>query len=59
VIDPVGRIVARLGLGLEGVLDSGLPAAMPPTIYARAGDFPIMIILAAAWLFVIRRRTAK
>jgi apolipoprotein N-acyltransferase len=59
VIDPVGRMVARLGLGLEGVLDSGLPAAMPPTIYARAGDFPIMIILAAAWLFVIRRRTAK
>ncbi|WP_298260822.1 apolipoprotein N-acyltransferase [Bradyrhizobium sp.] len=59
VIDPMGRIVARLGLGLEGVLDSGLPAAIPPTIYARAGDIPILIILAAAWLFVIRRRTAK
>ena len=59
VIDPLGRMVARLGLGLEGVLDSGLPAAIPPTIYARAGDFPIMIVLAAGWLFVIRRRTAK
>jgi apolipoprotein N-acyltransferase len=59
VIDPVGRTVARLGLGLEGVLDSGLPAAIPPTAYARAGDIPIMIVLAAAWLFVIRRRTAK
>jgi apolipoprotein N-acyltransferase len=59
VIDPVGRTVASLGLGLEGVLDSGLPAAIPPTAYARAGDIPIMIILAAAWLFVIRRRTAK
>src|SRR6202020_843111 len=30
VIDPLGRIVARLGLGLEGVLDSGLPSAIPP-----------------------------
>jgi apolipoprotein N-acyltransferase len=59
VIDPLGRVVARLGLGLEGVLDSGLPAAIPPTPYARAGDVPIMIILAAAWLYVIRRRGAK
>jgi len=59
VIDPLGRVVARLGLGQEGVLDSGLPAAIPPTPYARAGDIPLLIILAAAWLFVIRRRTAK
>jgi apolipoprotein N-acyltransferase len=59
VIDPLGRFVARLGLGLEGVLDSSLPAAIPPTIYARTGDVPVIIILAAAWLFVIRRRTAK
>jgi apolipoprotein N-acyltransferase len=59
VVDPLGRVVARLGLGLEGVLDSGLPAAIPPTPYARAGDIPIVVILAAAWLFVIRRRTAK
>ena len=59
VIDPLGRIVSRLGLGIEGVLDSGLPAAIPPTPYARAGDLPIIIILVAAWLFVIRRRIAK
>ena len=59
VIDPLGRIVARLGLGVEGVLDSPLPAAIPPTPYARAGDLPVLIILAAAWLFVIRRRIAK
>jgi len=59
VIDPFGRVVARLGLGLEGVLDSGLPAAIPPTPYARAGDIPTVVILAVAWLFVFRRRTAK
>jgi apolipoprotein N-acyltransferase len=59
VIDPMGRVVARLGLGLEGVLDSTLPAAIPPTPYARAGDIPAAIILAAAWLFVIRRRATK
>jgi apolipoprotein N-acyltransferase len=59
VIDPMGRVVARLGLGLEGVLDSGLPAAIPPTPYARAGDIPILFMLAVAWIFVITRRTAK
>jgi apolipoprotein N-acyltransferase len=59
VIDPMGRIVARLGLGLEGVLDSSLPAAIPPTIYARTGDIPVAIMVAAALIFVIRRRVAR
>jgi apolipoprotein N-acyltransferase len=59
VIDPLGRIVARLGLGVEGVLDSGLPSAIAPTIYARNGDIPAAIIVAAALLFAIRRRSLK
>jgi apolipoprotein N-acyltransferase len=59
VIDPVGRIVARLGLGIEGVLDSPLPSAIAPTVYARSGDIPAAIIIAAAVIFVIRRRGGK
>jgi apolipoprotein N-acyltransferase len=59
VIDPVGRVVARLGLGVEGVLDSSLPSAIAPTIYARTGDIPVAIMIAAALLFVIRRRASK
>ena len=59
VIDPSGRIVARLGLGLEGVLDSGLPSAIPPTIYARAGDIPAAIIVAVALMLAISRRARK
>jgi apolipoprotein N-acyltransferase len=59
VIDPVGRIVARLGLGVEGVLDASLPAATSPTIYARTGDSPAAILVAAALIFVIRRRATK
>src|SRR5215213_9782173 len=46
VIDPLGRVVARLGLGVEGVLDSTLPAAIAPTVYARTRDLPAAIILA-------------
>jgi apolipoprotein N-acyltransferase len=59
VIDPVGREVSRLGLGLEGVLDSGLPTAIPPTIYARVGDIPAAAIVILAVIFVVRRRALK
>src|SRR3954454_9658595 len=59
VIDPVGRIVTRLGLGAEGVLDSPLPSAIKPTIYARLGDIPAAVIVAAALIIAIRRRAAK
>jgi apolipoprotein N-acyltransferase len=58
VIDPMGRIVARLGLGIEGVLDSGLPAAIPPTVYARIGDVPAAMMVAITILFAVRRRSA-
>jgi apolipoprotein N-acyltransferase len=59
VIDPLGRIVAQLGLGIEGVLDAKLPTAIPPTVYARVGDIPAAIIVVAAFLLVIRRRITK
>jgi len=59
VIDPSGRIVARLGLGIDGVLDANLPSALTPTVYARLGNIPAAVIVAAALLFVVRRRIAK
>ncbi len=59
VIDPSGRIVARLGLGIEGVLDASLPAALPPTVYAQLRDIPIVVIAALALLMIIRRRLVR
>jgi apolipoprotein N-acyltransferase len=59
VTDPVGRIVARLGLGVEGVLDSRLPVAISPTPYARAGDIPAAIMVTIALVVVIRRRRER
>jgi apolipoprotein N-acyltransferase len=56
VIDPLGRITARLGLGIESVLDSTLPAAIGPTVYARFRDYPAAALVLAALLVVIRRR---
>ncbi|MGJ4951064.1 apolipoprotein N-acyltransferase [Bradyrhizobium sp. HKCCYLS20291] len=59
VIDPVGRIIAQLPLGAEGILDSALPVALPPTVYAKAGDIPAIILLVIALSTVVRRRVAK
>jgi apolipoprotein N-acyltransferase len=59
VIDPVGRIIARLDLGVEGVLDAALPAATAPTIYARIGDVPAAMLVALAIMIAIRRRTPQ
>ena len=56
VIDPLGRTVARLELGQEGVLDSALPAAIAPTPFSRTGDLPVAILVALSLLIVIRRR---
>lgn len=59
VIDPVGRTVASLGLGIEGILDANLPAAIPPTVYARVGDAPAAMLVALAVLLAVRRRVIK
>ena len=59
VVDPMGRIVARLNLGIEGVLDSRLPAAIPPTVYARLGDIPAAMIVALGLLIVLKRRFTR
>jgi apolipoprotein N-acyltransferase len=56
VIDPLGRIVNALPLGVEGVLDSGLPTAIAPTLYVRYGDNALLVFLAIGLLAVARRR---
>lgn len=45
VIDPLGRIVARLGAGKMGMVDAGLPAALAPPFYARFGDLVFFFFL--------------
>ena len=59
MIDATGRLTARLPLGREGWVDAALPPALPPTLYARMGDGPV-IGFALVLLFLgfgFRRRT--
>ncbi len=57
IVDPFGRVLQSLPLGIAGVIDTGLPEALPPTIYARYGDRIMFALLALAGLigFIGRR----
>lgn len=61
VIDARGRIVQALPLNDAGALDARLPPPAPPTLYARTGDLPVLILVlvaAAAILLIGRRKKA-
>jgi apolipoprotein N-acyltransferase len=45
VIDPLGRLRAQLALNTTGVVDSPLPMARAPTLYARFGDLVFLLLL--------------
>lgn len=54
VIDPYGRFVKRLGVGVRGVIDSGLPEQLAPTPFRRFGNWilvSMLIIMAASAFF--------
>jgi apolipoprotein N-acyltransferase len=56
VIDPVGRIVNALPLGIEGVLDARLPTPIEPTINSSYGNYFLILILVLSLIIVGRRR---
>ncbi len=58
VIDARGGVVAALPLGAAGHLDAALPAALPPTPYARAGEWPFVLLLGLAAAGVLWRARA-
>tara|TARA_R110002110_G_scaffold415612_6_gene652069 strand:+ start:95142 stop:96710 length:1569 start_codon:yes stop_codon:yes gene_type:complete len=53
VVDPYGRVIARLDIGEQGILDSGLPVALSPTPFARWGELIPMILAALFLVFAL------
>jgi apolipoprotein N-acyltransferase len=56
VIDPVGRVIASLPLGTEGVLDARLPQPIAPTVYVDYGDAAVILFMLASLAILGRRR---
>jgi apolipoprotein N-acyltransferase len=64
LIDPLGRVVQRMGLDVVGSLDVPLPRALPPTLYEESGDAfffaALPVLLGLAWIFSsLKRKSAK
>jgi len=60
MIDARGRVTAEIALGEAGWVDALLPKALPPTLYARTGDWPVLALLVAilGGAALMRRRPA-
>ena len=59
VVDPYGRVLTQLPLGIADVLDSGLPQRIDPPIFARRpilSEFLVWIFAFAAAFLRARRR---
>lgn len=53
VIDARGHVLQSLPLNTVGRLDAEVPPATPtPTLYARTGDWPVTVLIAAAVLLL-------
>ncbi len=44
MIDARGHVVEALAMDTHGVIDVAMPRALPPTIYARVGDVPAILL---------------
>jgi len=60
MVDPLGRITASLPLGVDGYVDAPLAKPLPPTLLARTGQWPAILLVFAClilgmWLDEKRR----
>ncbi len=56
VVDPFGRVLQYLGLNVRAEIDSPLPEALSPPLYARLGDWTLAAILGLYALLAFRFR---
>ncbi len=46
MIDPYGRITAQIPLGQRGYVDAPLPVPLAPTVLAKTGQWPGLVVMA-------------
>jgi apolipoprotein N-acyltransferase len=56
VVDPYGRVLESLPLGVEGALDAALPRPVSATIYNQYGRFVLTATLVICLMAAVSRR---
>lgn len=49
VVDAYGKTLAMLDIETSGVIDMRLPKPLPPTLYARLGDWSVFLLILGFW----------
>ena len=52
MVDPFGRVVKKINLNLEGVIDVSLIEALEPTIYEKYDQLPLIILISLISIFL-------
>ncbi|WP_245964247.1 apolipoprotein N-acyltransferase [Roseovarius spongiae] len=52
IVDANGDVVARLDTGETGIIDARLPGARAPTLYARLGDWTLLVLIVGCWILI-------
>jgi apolipoprotein N-acyltransferase len=58
IVDANGDVVARLDTGERGIIDASLPGARAPTLYARLGDWTLLVLIIGNWILIKTEGTA-
>lgn len=58
VVDPYGRLLASLPVGVEDVIDSPLPAPLPKTLYHRTSWYSFASVMICALILALLGRVA-
>ncbi|MET4103284.1 apolipoprotein N-acyltransferase [Roseovarius sp. MBR-78] len=58
IVDANGDVVARLDTGERGIIDASLPGARAPTLYARLGDWTLLVLIIGNWILIKTAGTA-
>ncbi|GEO14112.1 apolipoprotein N-acyltransferase [Microvirga aerophila] len=59
VIDPFGRVVKSLPLGVEGAIDAPLPVEISATVYSQFGIFVLTATLVICLMALVARRRPR
>jgi apolipoprotein N-acyltransferase len=59
VVDPFGRVLQAIPVGVEGVIDSPLPRPIAPTVFARWGDMVFWALLLSCGLGALMARRSR